>query len=300
MTDVVSETVSESAVLDADAAFGESRGARSRYVARRLLHSKSFVLGAVILGFWVVMAFSWPLVVPHDPQEIDALHVLSPPSATYWLGTDSLGRDVFSRTLAGCTTVLLIATASTILSIIVGTLIGLLSGYLGGLVDEVAMRAMDILLAFPIVIIAVLILGLLGSSAVNVILVITILFAPMVARTVRSAVLAEREREYVDAARMRGESVFYVVLGEILPNITAPIIVEATTRLAYAVFTAATLSFLRLGVKQPSPDWGLTISIERVNVMVYAGSTLVPAIALASLVVSVTLVADAVRQVLSE
>jgi peptide/nickel transport system permease protein len=149
-----------------------------------------------------------------------------------------------------------------------------------------------VLLTLPSLIVAVLVLGLVGTSTANVILLIAIFFAPLVARTVRSATLGEREREYVAAARMRGERGWYTMAIEILPNITGPILVEATVRLGYAVFTAATLSFLGLGVQPPSPDWGRTISDERVYVQVQSLAVLAPAIALASLVVGVNLVAD--------
>jgi peptide/nickel transport system permease protein len=162
------------------------------------------------------------------------------------------------------------------------------------------MRVVDALLAFPLIIIAVLVLSVLGSSKVNVILVIGVVFTPIVARTVRSAVLSEREREYVAAARLRGESGAYIMVSEILPNILSPIAVEATIRLGYAIFTSATLSFLSLGIQEPSPDWGLTISLGRVYLQVAPWMVLFPALALATLVVAVNLVADGLLQAVEE
>jgi peptide/nickel transport system permease protein len=143
-------------------------------------------------------------------------------------------------------------------------------------------------------------LTVLGSSQVTVILVIGVLFTPIIARTVRSAVLVEREREYVAAARLRGDSAPYVMLAEILPNVTGPIAVEGTVRLGYAIFAAATLSFLGVGLQIPSPDWGLSVAVERVNLAVNAWTVLGPAIALATVVVAVNLVADGVRQAVEE
>jgi peptide/nickel transport system permease protein len=276
------------------------RRVRWRYVRRRLLRSPAFVTGAVVLGFWVVMALAWRHVVPHDPFAINPLETLASPSSGHWFGTDDLGRDVFARVLAGVAPVLTVAPAATAVSIVLGVAVGLVAGYYRGLVDELVMRLMDALLAFPLIIIAVLVLALLGKSTVNMILVIAVLFIPNVARTVRSSVLAEREQAYVEAARLRGENGVYVMLVEILPNITSPIVVEATIRLGYAVFTAATLAFLSLGVQAPSPDWGLTISLERAFVQVAWWTVIFPALALASLIVSVNLIADSLRRAIAE
>ena len=157
---------------------------------------------------------------------------------------------------------LIIAPLSTLLCLLLGGTIGLVSGYLKGTADEVIMRFVDVLLALPVIVAAIVVVSALGRSIPVIILVIGILFTPPVARTIRAAVVSEVEKEYVQAARLRGESAPYIMVFEILPNILAPIIVEGTVRLGYAVFTAATLSFLGFGVQPPSPDWGLTISID--------------------------------------
>jgi peptide/nickel transport system permease protein len=264
---------------------------------RELSRSKTFLIGAGILGFWIVIALIWPVVVPHDPQTSDPLAVLQSPSTQHWFGTDDLGRDVFSRVLAGASSALTVAPAATILGLIAGTVVGLVSGYFGGVVDEVIMRLVDALLAFPAIIIAVLVLAALGRSTVNTILVIGIIFTPLVARTVRGAVLGVRSSEYVDAARMRGDSSIYIMVVEILPNIVPVLVVEATIRLAYAVFTAATLSFLSLGIQQPAPDWGLSIALGRAYLQVAPWVVLFPAAALATLVVAVNLMVDGLKQV---
>ena len=173
-------------------------------------------------------------------------------------------------------------------------------GYYRGIADDIVMRIVDSLLAFPLIIIAVLVMSILGPSVANVILVIGIVFTPYVARTVRAAALVEREREYVAAAKLLGNSGLYIMFVEILPNISAPIAVEITIRLGYAIFTAATLSFLALGIQQPSPDWGLTISLGRAFLQIAPWEVLFPAAALATLIVAVNLVADGLRQVLEE
>lgn len=260
------------------------------------VRSPSFVVGAVVLAFWVFTAIFWRVLVPYSPLAQNPDAILAHPSAAHLLGTDSLGRDVLSRVLAGSASVLAVAPIATAIGIAAGTVVGLVTGYYRGATDTLVMRLVDAVLAMPGIITATLVLGLLGPSRLAVVVVIGALFTPIVARTVRSAVLTERDKEYVAAARLRGESGLYIMGAEILPNVTAPIVVEATVRLGYAIFLIATLSFLGLGIQPPSPDWGLTVSQERVYVSVQLWTILGPAIALATLVVSVTLVADGLRK----
>lgn len=273
----------------------ERRRARARYVAGRLARSPTFLAGATIVLFWVVIALGWRAVAPYGPGEL-AGAAFEAPGGKFLLGTDDLGRDVLSRVLAGAAPVLSVAPLATLLSLVAGTGIGLVSGYYRGLVDDVIQRLVEALMSFPVIIIAVLVLALLGPSKVNVVLTIGILFSPLVARTVRAAVLAEREREYVAAARLRGERGPWTMLVEILPNVTSPIVVEGTIRLGYAVFTTATLSFLGLGIQPPSPDWGLVIAQNRAFLQVGWWTVIFPALALATLVVGVNLVADGLRR----
>jgi peptide/nickel transport system permease protein len=274
-----------------------ARRRRGRQVARSLLRSPTFDVGALVLLFWVVDAVFWPVFAPDDPQRIFT-GTLRAPSGAHLLGTDNLGRDVLSRLLAGASTVLTVAPAATALGLLGGVVLGLVTGYYRGVLDDLAMRIVDAVLAFPLVIIAVLVLTTLGSSELDVILLIAVTFTPLVARTVRSAVLAQRDLDYVAAARLAGESAPRIMFTEILPNILAPIVVEGTIRLGYAIFTSATLSFLTLGIQQPSPDWGLTISLGQVYLQVAPWVVLFPALALATLVVAVNLVADGLTQVL--
>jgi peptide/nickel transport system permease protein len=277
-----------------------TRRQRSRLLIGELLRRKMFLIGAAILLFWIVDAIGWRLLAPQDPFASHVTETLQGPSSAHWFGTDWLGRDVFSRVLAGSTSVLLIAPAATLVAIVGGTTIGLVTGYYRGAADNIMMRLVEAVMAFPHVIIAVVVLALVGSSTPTVILVLGLMFIPPVSRTVRSAVLSERERDYVPAARLRGERGWYVMAVEILPNITGPIAVEATIRLAYSIFTSATLSFLSLGVQQPSPDWGLSIALGRVYVATAPWIVLFPALALATLVIAVNLVADALKQVVEE
>ena len=289
------------ALVDEPAAMEQqNRSQNLRDLAVVAASSKTFIDGAAILLFWILMALFWGAVVPYGPQALDPTASLAPPSAEHWFGTDNLGRDVFSRVLAGASSVLTVAPLGTALGMLGGIAVGLVTGYYRGRVDDVVMRVVDALLAFPLIIIAVLVLSVLGPSKVNVILVIGVVFTPIVARTVRSAVLSEREREYVAAARLRGESGLYIMVSEILPNILSPIAVEATIRLGYAIFTSATLSFLSLGIQEPSPDWGLTISIGRVYLQAAPWMVLFPALALATLVVAVNLVADGLLQAVED
>jgi peptide/nickel transport system permease protein len=276
------------------------RYAKLSFTLTRLARSPTFLAGVAIVAFWVVMAFAWRWVAPRDPQALDPTHLLSGPSAAHWLGTDQLGRDVLSRVLAGSQSVLTVAPAATLLAVTAGTLIGVMAGYYGGISDDLLMRFVDAQLAFPGLIVAVVVLGSLGASELNVVLVIAIFFAPLVGRVARSAALGEREKEYVSAARMRGERGYHIMLVEILPNITGPIVVEATVRLGYAVFTAATLSFLGLGLQPPSPDWGRTISEERTYIIATPWPAIAPAIALATLVIGVNLMTDGCRKALRD
>jgi len=273
--------------------------APARGLGWRLLATPTFTVGALIVSFWVLAALATSVFPLVNPLGVDPVHTLAPPSPGHWLGTDDLGRDVLARVLAGSASVLSIAPAATLLGLAGGVTLGLVSGYYRGFADDLLMRGADILMSLPVVITAVVALALLGSSEVNVILVIGFLFTPFVARTVRSAVLPEREREYVEAARLRGEKGPFVMAAEILPNVRAPIIVEATLRLGYAAFAASTLSFLRLGVQPPSPDWGLTIALEQPYIQIAPWTVLFPALALASLVVGVNLVADGLSKVLA-
>jgi peptide/nickel transport system permease protein len=285
--------------LEADAAAAAEQKRQRRYLVRALLRSPTFMIGLVIVLFWVFMALFSTFVTQSFTAQ-DAANSLQSPSSAHWFGTDDLGRDVFARTMAGARSVLIIAPLATALALLWGGIIGLVSGYYRGITDEIIMRAIDVLLALPIIITSILILSLFGKGTAIIIIAIGALFTPVVSRTVRAAVIGEREREYVMAARLRGERSWFVMSREILPNITQPIVVEGTIRLGYAVFTAATLSFLGFGLVPPSPDWGLTIANQRIFLQIAPWTVMFPAAALASLVVAVNLITDGLGRTFSK
>ncbi len=294
MNDTVSESMN-------DAAAHEALAAPAPFAAtlRLLLRSPAFVLGALILLAWIVCALAGSWIAPHDAYASDPLSSLLPPDHTHWCGTDQLGRDICSRVIVGARDILMIAPLATLTGTLAGTALGLLTGYVEGWAGTLVARALDAVLALPLVIVALLVLAAVGASNLAVVLVIGITFAPLVARTVRAAVLAERHLDYVAAARLRGERAHYVMFAEILPNIWPPIVVEATVRLGYAIFAVATLSFLGFGIQPPSADWGLALAESYTLLAGGAWWTVAfDALAIASLVVAVNLIADSLREVL--
>ena len=260
-----------------------------------VLRSPGFLLGAAVLLFWVVCALFGPYFAPYNPYADDLLHTLAPPSAAHWFGTDQLGRDIFSRVIVGARPILSVAPAATLVATVAGTTLGLLTGYVGGWLDAIIGRLIEVLLALPLIVVALLVLVALGPSSGTVIAVIGVIFTPLIARTVRSAVLSERSLDYVAAAELRGEGALHVMFVEILPNVLPPILVETTVRLGYAIFTVASLSFLGFGIQPPSADWGLAIS-ENYGMISggYWWTVAFAAGATASLVVGVNLVADGI------
>jgi peptide/nickel transport system permease protein len=272
-----------------------------RDVLRNLARSKTFIVGAAIVGIWTICAIFGYHIAPHTPFEQDLNSVNTGPSSAHWFGTDQIGRDVFSRVLAGARTVMVVALAATVLGTVLGTILGLVTGYLRGWVDESLSRLIDALLALPVVVTAVLVVAALGPSNATVSICIGVIFAPLIARTVRTAVIQERELDYVTAARLRDERGLYIMFAELLPNVLPPIMVEFTVRLGYAIFTVAALSFLGLGIQLPTPDWGLDIS-QNISVVSagYWWEVLFDAAAIATLVIGVNLVADAIDKAIDQ
>lgn len=250
MTDLVHAPAPDNAVL--------KTSFRARF--RNGLPAPSMLIGGAILLFWIACAIFGHLFVPFDPYAEDFLAMLAPPDPIHWFGTDSLGRDILSRIVVGSRDILLVAPLATLAGVTAGSLIGLVLGYFDGWVDAIGARLLDALMAFPFIVLVTMTLVALGPSNLTVILVIGIAYAPLVARTVRTAVRQERERDYVSAARLAGESSIGIMLFEILPNVRETILVELITRLGYAFFSIATLSFLGLGIQPPSADWGLAIA----------------------------------------
>lgn len=266
-----------------------------------LRRSTTFWVGGFLVVMWVFFAIFGNFVTPYDPlgTPLDILNRLEPPSAEHWFGTDDLGRDVLSRVLAGARQVLMVAVSATVVGTIVGTFLGLVIGYFGGIVDDLVSRVLDAFLSIPLVITGMIALAALGPNTLGVIIVIGLVFTPIIAKTVRAAVLGERQLDYVTAAQLRKENSLYIMFVEILPNVFNVVVVEFTVRIGYAIFTVLALSFLGFGVGPQTPDWGRDIFNNYVQL---TGNVwwpvLFPALAIASLVVAVNLVADATSQAL--
>jgi peptide/nickel transport system permease protein len=262
-----------------------------------LRRSKSFIAGAIIVGFWVLCAIFGRALVLQDPFASSPINGLQAPSADNWFGTDRLGRDVFSRVIVGSRDIIVVSFAATVLGTVVGTALGLVTGYFRGVVDDVLGRIIEAFLALPVVLVGILALVSLGPSNLTIIVVVGLVFTPIIARTVRAAVLSERELEYVAAARLRNERTPYILFAEILPNVMGPVLVEFTVRLGYAIFVVATLSFLGVGVQPPAPDWGLQV-LDHYGLISggYWWPVLFPAAAIATLVIGVNLMADGLTQ----
>jgi peptide/nickel transport system permease protein len=267
---------------------------------RLLLSRPTFGVGAAIILFWVVCAIFGKSFAPYNPLAQNLLANNAGPSGAHWFGTDQLGRDVLSRVIVGARVILIVTPLATILGTVLGTALGLVMGYFGGATDLIVGRLIEAVLALPFVIIAFLFVVAVGSSTGALIVIIGFVFTPLIARTVRAAVLAERHLDYLSSARLLGESRTRIMFGEILPNIMPTILVEFTVRLGYAVFAVATLSFLGFGVQPPTPDWGSDIAANYSGLLAgYWWQVLFPALAIASLVTAVNLITDSIEQVLN-
>jgi peptide/nickel transport system permease protein len=283
----------------AAAVVAASRATPARW--RLLLRKATFWAGASIVVFWVVCAIFGHAIAPYNPLAQDLLANNQPPSGAHWFGTDPLGRDVLSRVITGAKDILIITPLATLLGTVLGTALGLAMGYIGGWFDTVVSRIVEAILALPFVIIAFLFVVAVGPSVVTITVIIGLVFTPLIARTVRTAVLVERHQDYVSASRLLGENSARVMFGEILPNVMPAVVVEFTVRLAYAVFAVVTLSFLGFGIQPPTPDWGADIAANYSGLLAgYWWQTLFPALAIATLVTAVALIADSIEQVLSQ
>jgi peptide/nickel transport system permease protein len=280
--------------LTAPATAGWSR------VTRAIFARPTSAIGALIVLAFALMAVAGPLLAPYEASEQIRGAARQPPSAQHLLGTDRLGRDVFSRVVLGARDIFALAGLGTVVAVALGATIGLAAAYRGGWVDEATFRAFDALLAIPALLLALLLLGAIGPSRWAVLLVIVIVYTPIVARVVRSVVLSVKPRGFVEAARMRGEPLSYMLGREILPSVLPALAVEAALRFSYAIFLVASLGFLGVGVQPPSPDWGLMVLEARNDVALTPWALYAPAAAIALLVVGVNLAADGLRRGLQE
>jgi peptide/nickel transport system permease protein len=256
------------------------------------------IVGVFLVLFWVVIAILAPLIAPYDPNESDYTALLDPtPSALHWLGTDNQGRDILSRIIWGSRTVLIVAPIAVFSAYVVGSIMGLLAGYYRGWVDNLLTRVSDIILSFPVIILYMIIIAVFGPSALNIVLAVTFVASPQIARIVRGLTLELREQDFVAAAKMRGESPIYIMLVEILPNARGPLIVDACLRMGYTTITIGVLGFLGLGLPPPDPDWGGMIKESYGMVSVYPHMPLIPCAAISSLVLGFNLLADGMREI---
>ncbi|MCZ7665448.1 MAG: ABC transporter permease [Thermoleophilia bacterium] len=229
------------------------RPSTRRLVWRRLVRRPAALVGLIVFCFFLLLAVFGPYVAPYDYQAQDVKVRLQSPTVQHPFGTDQFGRDILSRIVVGSRNIFLLGGTGTLLAALIGTAIGLASGYAGGLADEVIMRLLDVLLSFPSLLLALVLLSSVGPSNLNLVLVVTILYVPMIARVVRSMVLDLKTKEFVEAARVRGERRSYVLFREILPNSLPPLLVETSMRFSYSIFLVASLGFLGLGVQPPPP-----------------------------------------------
>lgn len=257
--------------------------------------SRVATLGLAVVLFWLAVAILAPIISPYSPTALVG-RVAEPPSIRHWLGTDEVGRDILSRVIWGSRTILLLAPTAVAAALVVGGLMGLIAGYHGGLVDELVMRAADIILAFPVLLLYMIIIAAVGPSPLNIIFAVTFASSPGIARITRSLVLDLRSREFVAAARLRGESAWFIMLVEILPNAKGPLIVDACLRIGYVTFTIGTLGFLGLGLRPPTPDWGGMVNAARNWIIIAPWMAAFPALAISSLVVGLNLFADGLRE----
>ena len=279
-----------------------------RETIRQIVRSPTFLVGALVTLFWVVCAVAGQRIAPYDEiNDVFGFASYESPSWNHPFGLDRLGRDILSRVLVGARSVMEVAPAAAVVGVGLGSFVGLLMGYFGGWIDNVLGRIVDAVLAVPFIVTGILVLTALSAGAEGIsvtsgtlVVVIGLAFTPIVARTVRAAVLAERDLDYVQAAKLRGERAPYIMLVEILPNVMGPILVELTVRLGYAVFAVATLAFVGYGPQPPSPDWGLQIAEQYADVTLAWWAVVFPGLAIASLVVAINLIADTVQQVLDQ
>ena len=282
---------------------GRARAAAEAKAQRRerfrlLLRKPSFLIGFAISAFWIVCATFGRLIAPDDPAVQDLVNKLKEPTTKHWFGTDSLGRDVFSRVIVGARLIVFVALGATIIATILGTILGLVAGYFKGMVDEAIMRTADVFMAMPTIVLALLITSSVDSKSMFIVMfIIAVVFTPIIARTVRASALGETELDYVAAARLRTEKTPHILFKEVLPNILPSLLVEFTVRLGYAIFAIATLSFLGAGAGPDSSDWGTQVATHRqfLNGINWS-ATVFPALAIASLSIGVNLVQDALTE----
>jgi peptide/nickel transport system permease protein len=265
---------------------------------RRFARNRGAVFGLAVLAVIVLMSVLAPVLAPYDPVAQGVGKPLQRPSLEHWAGTDSFGRDLLSRIIYGARIALVVGVVSVVLAMLIGVTLGLAAGYYGGWLDIVVMRVMDGLFAFPIIILAIAMMAIMGFGVLNVIIAVAVGFIAPFARVTRADVLAVKEEPYVEAARLAGVSGPAIIVRHVLPNVMAPIIVQAALRVSGAIITESGLSFLGLGPPPPNPVWGSMIAEGRNFIVMAPHVSTFPGIALMLAIVGLNLLGDGLRDTL--
>jgi peptide/nickel transport system permease protein len=269
-----------------------------RWWARRFVRNRVAPIGLVIIATSLLVAVLAPVIIPHDIRTMAPQSALTPPGRPYLFGTDEFGRDVFSRVLMGSRVSLVVAFLSVTVAVVIGTTVGLASGYYGGWWDSVSMRAMDIIFAFPAILLAIAIMAVLGTSLINLVIAIGIVYTPQFARVARAAALTVRSLEFVDAARALGLGNVRLVWRHLIPNVLAPVTVQISLSLSLAILSESALSFLGLGTQPPTPSWGNMLSEGRQFLEIAPWNAVFPGLAIMVVVLGFNLLGDGLRDLL--
>lgn len=264
----------------------------------RLRTNPVTVLSAAVVAAAVVIAVGAGWLAPYGINDIDVPQALRPPSAAHWFGTDELGRDVLSRVLTGLQASMTVAVVSVACAAVVGTALGVMAGYRGGCLDTVVMRVVDVMFAFPVLLLAMAIVAVLGPGLATTIAAISVVYVPIFARVARASTLAVREEPYVAVSRTMGTPAAYILARHVLPNITGPLIVQTSLSLAFAILSEAALSFLGLGIQPPQPSLGRMIFDSQGFVTLAWWMAVFPGAAIVVIVLACNLLGDGLRDVL--
>ncbi|HEU0115815.1 MAG TPA: ABC transporter permease [Thermomicrobiales bacterium] len=276
---------------------GLERASRGGWRAR-LRGRQALVVGCGLIAALLLVSLLAPILAPYDPTEIHPIDGLKPPSAEFLLGTDNLGRDILSRIIFAARTSLLVALGSVVVAVAVGMPLGLAAGYVGGKVDSVIMRVLDAILAFPVILLAILVVATLGTRTINLVFTIGFVYIPYFARLVRGNVLALKEREFVEASRAIGAGHLHLVTRDIVPNILSSVIVQASLTMSLAILIEASLSYLGLGVQEPTPAWGSMLQNSQLYLRQAPWFVLAPGICIFLSVLAFNLAGDGLRDAL--
>lgn len=281
-----------------DIARGETIEERSPpSLVRRLPSSRVALLGIGLILFWVALALIAPWLGLAPPNAQDYAAIADPnPSAAHWLGVDPFGRDILSRLIWGARTVLTVAPLAVVAAYLVGCTLGLVAGYYGGLVDAIVSRLSDVILAFPVIVLYVILIANIGPSMLNIVVAVVLASGPGIGRIVRGLVLELKGQDFVAAALLRRETVPYIMVVELLPNCRGPLITDFCLRLGYTTITIGILGFLGLGLPPPDPDWGGMVQQATAMITVWPHMALLPCLAIVSLVLGFNLLADGLRE----